>query len=259
MKEGAAMSAVNYEVRENVGYVTLDNPPVNIMTQALMDALAAVLATAATDGDLKAIAITGEGKAFSAGADVGEHKPEQAPGMIESFGRLFRNLDALEIPVVMAVNGTAMGAGFELALMADVLLAAESATFGQPEIRLGFFAPIGVVELPALVGRAKAMEITCSGRIYGADEMKTCGLVSHVVPDGELAEAVEATLKDFRRASALVMRLNVRNLKRLRGCPFVEALEEAENSFLGELMVAEDPREGIAAFYEKRRPEWKNR
>ncbi len=253
------MSTVNYEVRDDVGYVTLDNPPVNIMTQALMDSLAAIVATAATDNDLKALAITGAGKAFSAGADVGEHEPERAAGMIESFGRLFRNLDALEIPVVMAVNGSAMGAGFELALMADVLLAAESASFGQPEIRLGFFAPVGVVELPALVGRAKAMEITCSGRIYGAEEMADCGLVSRVVPDGELVEAMEATLKDFRRASSLVMRLNVRMLKRSRGRSFAEALDEAEKVFLGELMAAEDPREGIAAFYEKRRPEWKNR
>jgi len=140
-----------------------------------------------------------------------------------------------------------------------VLLAAESASFGQPEIRLGFFAPVGVVELPALVGRAKAMEITCSGRIYGAEEMADCGLVSRVVPDGELVEAMEATLKDFRRASSLVMRLNVRMLKRSRGRSFAEALDEAEKVFLGELMAAEDPREGIAAFYEKRRPEWKNR
>ena len=179
--------------------------------------------------------------------------------MIESFGRLFRRLDALEIPVVMAVNGAALGAGFELAMMADVLLAAESATFGQPEIRLGFFAPVGVVELPALVGRAKAMEITCSGRIYSAAEMKDYGLVTRLLPDADLAEALEGSLKDFRRASSLVMRLNVRTLKGLRGRPFAEALDEAEQVFLDELMAAEDPREGIAAFYEKRRPEWKNR
>lgn len=253
------MTALHYERREDVGYLTLDNPPVNILTQALMDALGAQLESAGADRTLKALAITGAGKAFSAGADVGEHEPARAGEMIAAFGRLFRILDALEIPVVMAVNGAALGAGFELALLADVLLAAESASFGQPEIRLGFFAPVGIVELPALVGRAKAMEITCSGRSYSAAEMQACGLVSRVVPDAELADALEAVLKDFRRASPLVMRLNVRTLKRLRGRPFALALAEAERVFLEELMVAEDPREGIAAFYAKRRPEWRNR
>ncbi len=252
-------SAVEYSVRDDVGYIVLDNPPVNILSQAMMDEIAAVLEDVAADASLKALAFTAKGKAFSAGADVGEHEPERAAGMISSFGRLFRRLDALELPVVMAVQGAALGAGFELAMMADVLLAGEDATFGQPEIRLGFFAPVGVVELPALVGRAKAIEMTCSGRTYGAAEMRDCGFVSRVVPAAELDEALEATLKDFRRASALVMRLNVRTLKKLRGRPFGEALGEAERVFLEELMAAEDPREGIAAFYEKRRPAWKNR
>lgn len=259
MKEEAAMAILHYEVREDVGYLTLDNPPVNIMTQALMDALAAQLDAVAADASLKALAITGAGKAFSAGADVGEHEPERVAGMIASFGRLFLHLDALQIPVVMAVNGAALGAGFELALMADVLLAAESASFGQPEIRLGFFAPVGVVELPALLGRARAMEITCSGRTFSAAELQAWGLISRVVPAAELTDALEATLKDFRRASPLVMRLNVRTLKHLRGQPFAAALAEAGHVFLDELMTAEDPREGIAAFYAKRRPEWRNR
>jgi cyclohexa-1,5-dienecarbonyl-CoA hydratase len=179
--------------------------------------------------------------------------------MIASFGRMFRLLDGLELPTVMAVDGAALGGGFELVMMADVLLATDRATFGQQEIRLGFFAPVGVVELPALVGRAKAMEITCMGRTYTAAEMRELGLVSKVVPAAELEKELEAVLKDLRRASPLVMRLNTRALKRLRGRPFGEALAGAERSFLEELMTSEDPVEGIASFYEKRRPVWKNR
>jgi cyclohexa-1,5-dienecarbonyl-CoA hydratase len=213
----------------------------------------------AANPSVKGVAFKANGKAFSAGADVGEHRPEQVRGMIASFGRLFRLLDALELPVVMAVDGAALGAGFELAMMADVLIATERATFGQPEIRLGFFAPVGVVRLPELVGTARAMEITCSGRSYSAAEMHTLDLVTKIVPTDGLEEALEATLKDFRRASALVMRLNVRALKATRGRSFKEALDEAETLFLEELMTKEDPCEGIASFYEKRRPEWKNR
>ena len=194
-------STIAYTVRDDVAYLNLDNPPVNIMTAAMMDEITAALETAAADKSLKAVAFTAGGKAFCAGADVGEHKPEQAPAMIAAFGRLFRRLDAMEVPVVMAVGGAAMGAGFELILMADVLLAAEGAMFGQPEIRLGFFAPVGVVELPALVGRAKAMEITTTGRNYDAAEMADLGLVSRVVPADDLDDALEGVLKDLRRAA----------------------------------------------------------
>ncbi|MBM4132044.1 enoyl-CoA hydratase/isomerase family protein, partial [bacterium] len=135
---------VSLAIEGGVARLRLDNPPVNIMSAALMDELSAHLETIAADRSLVAVAVTAAGKAFCAGADVGEHRPEQAPAMIAAFGRLFRRLDALEVPVVMAVQGAALGAGFELALMADVLLAGEDATFGQPEIRLGFFAPVGV-------------------------------------------------------------------------------------------------------------------
>ena len=254
-----AERTVEFRIEENVAFLTLNDPPMNVLSRAMMDGISTALDRITADDSIKAVAFTARGKAFSAGADVGEHRPEQVREMITAFGRLFQALDTLEVPTVMVLDGPALGAGFELAMMADVLLASERATLGQPEIRLGFFAPVGVVELPALVGRAKAMEITCSGRIYTAEEMRECGLVSRVVPPDGLEEALATVLKDFRRASPLVMRLNVRTLKRLRGRPFREALAEAENVFLEELMSAEDPVEGINAFYEKRRPAWRNR
>jgi cyclohexa-1,5-dienecarbonyl-CoA hydratase len=249
---------IDYHVENDVAYLNLNNPPVNIMSAALMDHMSGLLETVGGDRDLKAVAVTAGGKAFCAGADVGEHRPEHAAGMIESFGRLFRKLDALEIPVVMAVQGAAMGAGFELVLMADVLLAAETAKFGQPEIRLGFFAPVGVVVLPDLVGRARAMEITCSGRIYSAPEMAAMGLVSRVLPAEELEIALENVLDDFRSASPLVLRLNTRALKSGRPAAFGPRLDKAEKMFLTELMTSAEPVEGIEAFYGKRAPEWRN-
>jgi cyclohexa-1,5-dienecarbonyl-CoA hydratase len=245
--------------REDVAYITLAAPPLNILTIAMMDEISDALEQAVADSSIKAIAFTADGKAFSGGADVGEHRPEQVEGMIASFSRLFGRLDALEVPVIMAVNGAALGGGFELVLMADLLIATTNATFGQPEIRLGFFAPVGIIRLPELVGSARAVEITGSGRIYSAEEMHALGIVTRIVPEEELEETLEAALGDFRRASPLVMRLNVRTLKRLRGRSFEEALAEADRVFLEELMATEEPVEGIAAFYEKRKPEWKNR
>ncbi len=250
---------IKLELRKDVAYLTLSSPPLNVLSGAMMDEITAALGVVASDRTLKALAVTAEGKAFSAGADVGEHKPEAAPEMIGAFSRMFRAFGALEVPVVMAVDGAALGAGFELVMMADVLIASERATFGQPEILLGFFAPVGVAWLPALVGQARALEITCSGRSYPAEQMRAWGLVSRVVSSETLEEELEKTLKDFRKASPLVMRLNVRMVKRLAGRPFEEARLEAEKVFLEELMATEDVQEGIASFFEKRRPEWKNR
>lgn len=250
---------IEVEKKDGVAYITLNAPPLNILTAAMMDAISDEVANACADRSLKAVAFTSRGKAFSAGADVGEHRPEQAPAMIASFSRLFTALGGLDLPIVMAVDGAALGAGFELAIMADVLLASERAKFGQPEIRLGFFAPVGVAWLPARVGPARAMEITCSGRTYSAAEMHAMGLVSRVVPADGLAASLEETLADFRRASPLVMRLNARMVRRLAGRPFEEARREAEKVFLEDLMPSEDVGEGIASFFEKREPQWRNR
>jgi cyclohexa-1,5-dienecarbonyl-CoA hydratase len=251
-------STVELTFKDDVAYVTLNAPPLNILTASTMEQLENALSKAVGERHVKAVALASNGKAFSAGADIGEHAPEQAPRMIEAFSRLFSRLGSLELPLVIAVDGAALGAGFELALLADVLLATERATFGQPEIRLGFFAPVGVAYLPRLVGPARAMEITCTGRTYSAQEMLAMGLVARVVPPEELTGAVESVLGDLRRASPLVMRMNVRMLRTLHGRPFEEARRAAETVFLEELMATDDVREGIASFLEKRRPAWKN-
>jgi len=250
---------IGYEVRDRVAFVRLEAPPHNILTAGLMDGLAAALDQAAADRSLVGVAFTAEGKAFSAGADVGEHRPEQAPAMIAAFSRLFGRLAALDLPLVMAVDGAALGAGFELAMMADVLLASERARFGQPEIRLGFFAPVGVSWLAQRVGIGRAVELTATGRTCTAQELRGMGLVARVVAPEALEAALEEVLADLRRASPAVMRLNVGCLRRLHGRPFEAARREAERVFLDELMALDDVREGIASFYEKRPPVWRGR
>ena len=252
-------SLVWYEARDGIAHVTLDAPPLNILSAAMMLQLADALERAQADRSLVAAAVGANGRAFSAGADIGEHRPEQAPEMIAAFSRLFGVLGASELPLVMAVDGAALGAGFELAMMADVLLASDRAMFGQPEIRLGFFAPVGVTALPARVGLARALEISCTGRTYTAAEMLAMGLVSRVVASTDLPAATDGVLADLRRSSPLVMRMNVRLTRTLFGEPFEVARRVAERVFLDELMATEDVREGLASFFEKRRPVWKNR
>lgn len=251
-------SLVGYDVTGSAARIALNAPPLNILTIGMMDQLAAALDRAAADPTLTAVAIVATGKAFSAGADVGEHRPERAPGMIASFSRLFRRLGKLELPVVMAVDGAALGAGFELAIMADVLLATDRAVFGQPEIRLGFFAPVAVAWLSRRIGSARAIEVTGTGRTYSAAEMQAMGLVTRVVAPGDLDPALAGVLTDLGRASPAVMRLNVRMVRTLADRPFEAARIEAERVFIEELMALQDVGEGIASFYEKRTPVWRN-
>jgi len=250
---------VKLEKREGVAFITLESPPLNILSAEMMNGIAEALDDIAADADLLAVVFRSATKAFSAGADVGEHHPDKATAMIGAFGRMFTRLGELQLPVVMVVGGAALGAGFELAMMGDIILASEKASFGQPEIRLGFFAPLAVAWLPRVVGPGRAAEITCTGRTYSAEQMERLGLVSRVVTPEELDSVLEALLRDLRKASPLVMRMNMRLLKKLRRLPFEEAHREAEKVFLEELMATEDVLEGIASFYEKRRPAWKNR
>jgi cyclohexa-1,5-dienecarbonyl-CoA hydratase len=249
---------VIFKKEDNLATITLNSPPLNILSADMMGAISHALENVASDSSLKALLVNARGKAFSAGADVGEHHPDKASDMIGAFSRMFRLFGELEIPMVMAVEGAALGAGFELAMMADILIASEKASFGQPEIRLGFFAPLGVAYLSKLVGTQRAMEITCSGRTYSAEMMQKMGLVGEVVKAEEIEGIVDSILSDFKKASPLVMRLNVRTLKKLRDVPFEQARLEAEKVFLEELMATDDVLEGIDSFYEKRKPVWKN-
>jgi len=250
--------SVDLTVTDAVAYITLNDPPYNILTGGMMDAVSDALDKAAAEPGLKAVAFRARGKAFSAGADVGEHSPEMAPVMIRSLGRMIRAIHNLEVPVVMAADGAALGAGFELLLMADVLLATDRTKLGLPEVRLGFFAPVGAAKLPALVGPARAAEIACTGRTYTAAEMQTYGVVTRVLPADELEAAMESVLGEFRLASPVVLRMNVRMFREVGLAPFLPALERAEQVFLDELMSLEDVREGVASFTEKRKPVWKN-
>src|SRR5665647_1840714 len=193
MISSAVEATVLYTVQNDVAFVTLDAPPLNILSAAIMLELAAAAEQAQADPSVKALVLQAKpgSRAFSAGADVGEHRPENAAEMIAAFSRLFAALGACELPVIAVVDGAAMGAGFELAMMADILLASDNARFAQPEIRLGFFAPVGVAWLARRIGPARAIEVTSTGRTYSAAEMHDFGLVSRVVARDDARDETE--------------------------------------------------------------------
>ncbi|MBI5359614.1 MAG: enoyl-CoA hydratase/isomerase family protein [Planctomycetes bacterium] len=249
---------IKYSITNGVARLFFNRPPVNVLNIAMMKEINSVLEPLVKDNSVKLLLITGEGNAFCAGVDVGEHSPDKVSGMISSFHGMFRLLESLEIPVVVSVNGSALGGGMEVALAGDIVIASNQAKFGQPEIKLGFFPPIAAVLLQRHMDWGRAFEICVTGRTYGAAEMKEFGLVGRVVEPDKLQVETDAVVAELAQNSIPVMKLAKKTLKAVWGRPFEGALGEAEGNFLNKLMKLADVQEGIRSFAEKRRPEWKN-
>ncbi len=253
------MAFLKFDLTEGVARITLDRPKHNWLNIDLMNELNALLDRLILDDTLKCVVILGEGRSWSAGVDVGDHTPEKVHEMIATFNGIFERLERLEVPIIAAVHGRALGGGMELAIAADIIVAARGAVFGQPEVKLAFFPPYAAVRLPQLVGPAKAIEICCTGAVYTAEACQAMGMISRVVDDDAFTAEVEKVIKEIRHASPLILRLNKRAVKAQLGQDFHTALAGVSELFLGTLMKTEDTLEGIASFEERRRPVWKNR
>ena len=244
---------------DGVARIVLARPPLNILTIEMMEEVAAALAGAVGRPALKAVLLAAEGKAFSAGVDVEDHRGERVKAMLETFHRIFRLLHDLDCPTVAAVQGAALGGGAELASFCDLVIASDAATLGQPEIKVGVFAPIAALHYPLRVGPHRALQLLLSGRVLGAAEALQIGLIDRVVPASALADAVEAEVGRFAAQSAAVLRLTKRAVRESLGLPFHLALSQLEDLYQYELMATEDAAEGLRAFAEKRRPVWSDR
>ncbi len=242
-----------------VARLTLARPPLNVLTIAMMEDLNAALDEAAARPAIKAVLLEAEGKAFSAGVDIEDHMGDRIKPMLEAFHGIFRRLHALDCVTVAAVQGAALGGGAELATFCDLVVAAEGATLGQPEIRVGVFPPIAALHYPVRVGQHRALQLLLTGQVIGAAEALRIGLVDRVAPPDRLAETVEAELVRFTAQSAVVLRLTKRAVREAAGVSFELVLRRLEDLYQHELMATEDAQEGLKAFAEKRPPVWANR
>lgn len=253
------MKHITARFEEGLGTITLKRPPVNVLNIEMMDEINDALKDWIDNRGLKAVLFDADGKCFSAGVDVAEHMGDLAPKMIESFHRMFRLMDRLGAVTVSSVYGSCLGGGCELAIFCDLVIADESAKFGQPEIQVGVLPPIAAQIMPRIIGRKSAMDLILSGRIISAQEALTMGLINKVVAKGDLARETQDFLKPYLSVSAEVLRITKKTVKAGLMDDFEPSLKAIEDIYLNELMKTNDAQEGLRAFLEKRSPEWKNR
>jgi cyclohexa-1,5-dienecarbonyl-CoA hydratase len=249
---------ISFAESEGIARITLRRPPLNILNIEMMGEINWALESLRGRDDVKAIAFFAEGKAFSAGVDVGEHTGDKVRDMIYVFHKMFRLLDEVGITSVAVVGGSALGGGCELATFCDIVIASENAKFGQPEIQVGVFPPVACAVFPKIIGRKKALELILTGDIISAQEALKIGLVNKVVAPEKLNEEAEAFLSKLKSLSALVLKLTRRAAVKDFSDLFKKQLEKIEEVYFEQLMQTHDAEEGLKAFLEKRKPQWKN-
>lgn len=240
--------------------IVLNSPKANILEAAMLREISAALEDLSTRKDMKLLVFEGEGRHFSFGASVQEHTKDKAAMMLKGFHAVFFQLVKMAVPTMAVVRGQCLGGGMELALFCNFIVADRTAMFGQPEIVLGVFPPPASVMLPRKVGQSYADDLALTGRSIDASEAHRIGLVTLLAGEGQDAWelAAEWISKHVLPKSAECLRIANRAVR----CDFfrqiLEDLPRVEGLYLKDLMESWDANEGITAFLEKRKPEWKN-
>ncbi|PWE54214.1 enoyl-CoA hydratase [Metarhizobium album] len=249
------------ETHERVGLIRLNRPQaLNAINRQLTEELLSALDGFDKDAGIGCIVITGSEKAFAAGADIKEMQAQEFATMYAGdwFGN-WERMAAVRTPVIAAVSGFALGGGCELAMMCDFILAADTAKFGQPEIKLGVMPGMGGSQrLTKLVGRSKAMEMCLTGRMMDAQEAERAGLVSRIVPATELVDEALKTAATIAAMSLPAAMMVKEAVNRADQVPLSEGLR-FERRLFHSMFALEDQKEGMAAFVEKRKADFKHR
>lgn len=249
------------ETREKVGFIQLNRPKaLNALNDQLMDELGAALLQFDADENIGCIVITGSEKAFAAGADIGAMANYTYMDVFkgEYITRNWEQIRRVRKPVIAAVAGYALGGGCELAMMCDFIIAADTAKFGQPEIKLGTIPGAGGTQrLPRAVSKAKAMDMCLTGRMMDAAEAERAGLVSRVVPADKLLDEVMAAAGAIAGMSLPIVMMVKESINRAYETTLAEGVQY-ERRLFHSTFATEDQKEGMKAFIEKRLPSFRN-
>jgi cyclohexa-1,5-dienecarbonyl-CoA hydratase len=252
---------VHVRLREEapVARLTLQRPEHNLLNEPMLRELAAGLELLSAREDVKVIILDAAGKVFCGGIDIGEYTAERAFQLIDAFHRACIAIVEATRPVVVVVNGPAIGGGAELAAFGDLLVATPRARFALPEITIGIFPPLASTMLPYLIGPKLALELVLTGEAVTAERAHELGLVNRVVPEAQLEQAVSQLVARMTAQSGAVLAMAKKAVLGGMGLSMRDALRFSMDVFLNELYRLEDSQEGLRALIEKRKPEWKNR
>ena len=256
-----ANETIIVETRGRVGLITLNRPKaMNALNTRVLEELTGAAEAFDADAGVGAIVITGSERAFAAGADIKEMQPKgYVDAFMENYFADWERLTRVRKPVIAAVAGYALGGGCELAMTCDFILAADNAKFGQPEITLGIMPGMGGSQrLARFIGKSKAMEMCLTGRMMEAEEAERCGLVSRIVPAGELLEEALSVAEKIAELSMPAVIMAKEAVNRAYETPLSEGLR-FERRVFHSMFALDDQKEGMAAFAEKRSPQFRNR
>lgn len=244
-----------------VAVVTLNRPEaLNALSSALLNELAQTLEALDRDGEVRCVVLTGSERAFAAGGDIKQMSDSTVGDMIERESPSpWRRIAAIRKPLIAAVSGYALGGGCELALACDMIVASESARFGQPEIDLGIIPGAGGTQrLTRAIGKARAMELVLTGRRMNATEALEAGMLTKVVPPDAYLEAAKELAETIARKAPLAAQLGKDAVLKSCDAGLDQGLDYERRNFLV-LFSTEDKAEGMAAFKEKREPHFEGR
>ena len=254
---------IRFELRDAIAFITINRPDkLNALNDQVVDELAQAAERVATEDEIKGAILTGAGKAFVAGADIGDlakQGPFDGKARALRGQAMLRRFETCGKPIIAAVNGYALGGGCELAMACHLRIASENAKFGQPEVKLGIAPGYGGTQrLPRIVGKGNALYLILTAEMIDAQEALRIGLVNKIVPAGELLAATEKVLRGILSMGPLAVRLALEAVDQ----GFEMTLEEGlllEANHFGLLAATRDMKEGLTAFLEKRAPRFEGR
>jgi cyclohexa-1,5-dienecarbonyl-CoA hydratase len=251
-------SKIHLEIQGATAHITLKNPPVNVIDIPMMEELLVAIGDVEQRPEITTLVFRGEGKCFSAGVDIAAHTPEKIAEMLSKFHAVILTISRSPKVSMAAVHGTCLGGGAELAMICDMVYAEEDSTWGFPEIKLACYPPVACVALAALVGQKRATELILTGRTFKGSDAVKMGLVNETAVSAmQLDNILGRSLKEVGTMSAAALQVTKKAIYTWDGLHLDKGIARAEKIYLEELMNTEDVKEGVNAFIQKRKPEWK--